>query len=283
MRFIFIAETGIHVKLPAIKPIKNRIIMSKHAIFRLLSIMQQLRDPQTGCEWDKKQTFSSLIPSTLDEVYEVFDAVERQNYADLQEELGDLLFNLIFYAHLGQEKGEFDFESICQSIADKLIRRHPHIFANTSTDTFSWEKQKRQERQNKQQLSLLDDIPKAFPALLRSQKIQKRSASFHDQNASLNDIVAECERQFVQLKQILQYPLQNDETIRDALGELYFSLVNLTRHLNLEAETVLKHTNSTFEHRFRAAEARLITQYACLENVPPDEWQKVWQAIKYPK
>lgn len=149
---------------------------------RLLNIMKTLRDPQIGCSWDRKQTFATIAPYTLEETYEVLDAIERQDYADLRDELGDLLFQVVFYAQMGQEQGLFDFDEVCTAISDKLERRHPHIFGDaeggdSEAVAARWEQLKAGERAEKALHSVLDDIPQALPALMKAHKIQKRCAS----------------------------------------------------------------------------------------------------------
>ena len=151
-------------------------------IDRLLTIMQRLRDPENGCPWDKEQTFATIAPYTLEETYEVLDAIAREDFDDLRGELGDLLFQVVFYAQMAQEEGRFDFNDICAAISDKLERRHPHVFADSSAENSSevlarWEQIKTEERAQKAQHSALDDIPRSLPALMRAQKIQKRCAN----------------------------------------------------------------------------------------------------------
>ncbi len=155
---------------------------TNHQIDRLLTLMQRLRDPENGCPWDKEQTFASIAPYTLEETYEVLDAIAREDFDDLRGELGDLLFQVVFYAQMAQEEGRFDFNDICAAISDKLERRHPHVFGELSADNSEealvrWEQIKTEERAQKAQHSALDDIPRSFPALMRAQKIQKRCSN----------------------------------------------------------------------------------------------------------
>lgn len=151
-------------------------------IDRLLGIMQRLRDPENGCPWDKEQTFATIAPYTLEETYEVLDAIAREDFDDLRGELGDLLFQVVFYAQMAQEEGRFNFDDICAAISDKLERRHPHVFADVSASNSTevltrWEQIKTEERAEKAQHSALDDIPRSLPALMRAQKIQKRCSN----------------------------------------------------------------------------------------------------------
>ncbi len=155
---------------------------TNHQIDRLLTLMQRLRDPENGCPWDKEQTFASIAPYTLEETYEVLDAIAREDFDDLRGELGDLLFQVVFYAQMAQEEGRFDFNDICAAISDKLERRHPHVFGELSADNSEealvrWEQIKTEERAQKAQHSALDDIPRSLPALMRAQKIQKRCSN----------------------------------------------------------------------------------------------------------
>lgn len=254
--------------------------MQNHCITRLLMIMQQLRDRKTGCSWDQEQTFTSLIPHTLDEVYEVVDAIDRQNYDDLRDELGDLLFNIVFYAHLAEENHYFDFDAVCHSVADKLIRRHPHVFAGQASDSFSWEEQKKKERTDKKQLSLLDDIPIALPALLRSEKIQKRCASVGFDWTAVSAVLDKVDEELAELKEELNSSEQNSDRISEELGDLYFTLVNLTRHLDLNAENVVHKANQKFERRFRALENYFTQQGKLVQNASLEELESVWQKVK---
>lgn len=278
---------------------------------QLLAIMRQLRDPITGCEWDSKQTFDSITACTLEETYEVLDAIEQKNFPELKNELGDLLFQIIFYAQLADEQHLFNFDDICQTICDKLIRRHPHIFAETALPANSaeinssqihsakkpnWEQLKQQERQAKQQFSILDDIPRAFPALMRAEKIQKRCAAVGFDWDTLAPVFDKVREELDEVSQALalvtninskvdsQPTAANSTThmqdVQEEIGDLLFAIVNLNRHLHLKSEQTLHKANQKFERRFRAIEQHFQAQQRVLSQVPLDEMERVWQQIK---
>ena len=252
---------------------------------RLLSIMQALRDPQSGCPWDKKQTFESIVPHTLEEAYEVADAIEQGNMAELEGELGDLLFQVVFYAQLGQEESHFDFESIAKAMSEKLIRRHPHVFSDVTLDSDeaikqNWEKLKQQERQLKdsRNTSLLDDLPKHFPALSLAQKMQKRVARHGFDWSDLNGVIDKLEEEITELKEAIQSCDQ--EHIEEELGDVLFSCVNLSRHLNVDPETALRKSCRKFEKRFRALEVFIQGEGLTVDSATLEQLETAWQSAK---
>ncbi|UJF21414.1 nucleoside triphosphate pyrophosphohydrolase [Shewanella sp. OMA3-2] len=232
----------------------------------LLNIMKKLRDPETGCPWDLAQNFHTIVPFTLEEAYEVADAIERTAWDELPDELGDLLFQVVFYCQLATEQGKFDFATVIERICTKLVRRHPHIFSNIGTSAeqtaaqvkHSWEAIKAQERADKQQLSLLDDIPHAFPALKRAAKIQQRVAKVGFDWPELEPVVAkvyeEIDEVLVEAKLLDTDPARYQPRVQDEIGDLLFAVVNLARHLNVDPEQALRQANSKFERRFRGVE-----------------------------
>jgi nucleoside triphosphate diphosphatase len=238
------------------------------SIVDLLAIMDALRDPEHGCPWDLAQDFSTIAPHTLEEVHEVIDAIERGRSKELAAELGDLLFQVVFYARLGKERGDFDFEDIASGICRKLLRRHPHVFpdgtlasAGTASGispeevTSNWERIKHEERQQGQvqPASVLDDVPLALGALSRAAKLQKRAAmQGFDWPDSLG-VVAKVHEELAELEAALDGTCA--EAIAEEFGDLMFTMVNLGRHLRLDPETALRRANSKFEGRFRAMEA----------------------------
>jgi ATP diphosphatase len=261
--------------------------MALTGLEKLTTLMSMLRDPETGCPWDLKQTFDSLIPYTIEEAYEVAQAIEDKDYADLKGELGDLLFQVVFYAQLGKEQSLFDFNDIIDGICNKLISRHPHVFSDALFETEAqikqnWENQKATERQSKDSnsTSVLDDIPLAIPAISRAYKIQKRAASvgfdWPDIHGALDKVSEEIEEVKAELitnsaksdtrldeansnksisKQLSgKIYSDNIDAIADELGDLYFALTNVTRHLGLNPEQVIKAANNKFERRFRHVE-----------------------------
>ena len=261
----------------------------------LLHLMARLRDPQFGCPWDLKQTYASIVPHTLEEAYEVADAIEQGDLDHLKGELGDLLFQVVFYAQLAKEEGRFEFDDVIDGITRKLLRRHPHVFptgelyapAETPRLTdeqvnLRWDEIKAEERAEKagapEQLSLLDDVPRALPALSRAAKLQKRAAQVgFDWPAALPvvDKVRE------ELDEILEAMVDNDaEGIAEEVGDLLFSVVNLARHLKVDPETALRSANSKFDRRFRFIEQALRHLQRPIEACSLEEMDALWGEAK---
>ncbi len=261
----------------------------------LLHLMNRLRDPQYGCPWDIKQTFASIVPHTLEEAYEVADAIERGDFDHLQGELGDLLFQVVYYSQLAQEEGRFEFAGVIDSITRKLIRRHPHVFP--TGDLYApldipqlseeqvktrWEQIKAEERAEKsdapEQLSLLDDVPTALPSLSRAAKLQKRASQVgFDWPAALPvvDNVRE------ELDEVLEAMADNDAVaIADEVGDLLFAAVNLARHLKVDPETALRGANAKFERRFRFIEQALRDTRQSMEDCTLEELDALWGEAK---
>lgn len=261
---------------------------------RLLSIMQSLRDPETGCPWDRKQTFASVVPHTIEEVYELADAIELQDFSDLKGELGDLLFQVVFYAQIAKEQGLFEFSDILDTLNEKLVRRHPHVFAQEAFADeqavhANWEKEKQKERLKKsiemqQQESVLDNIPLALPALNRAYKIQKRCANVGFDWAELEPVVAkiheEIDEVLVEVKRTDLTDEQKQARIEDELGDLLFANVNLVRHLNANPETVLRQANKKFENRFRLVELQVLKQGKQMSECSLAELDAIWNEVK---
>ncbi len=265
--------------------IQGQIMSENREILRLLAIMAQLRDPQTGCEWDRVQTFDTIAPYTLEETYEVLDAIARKDFSALKEELGDLLYQVVFYARMAQEQQLFDFNDVCEAISNKLERRHPHIFAienenNLATEKHRWEKIKAQEREAKAQYSLLDDIPATLPALMKAEKMQKRCASvgfdWHELSPVLDKVYEEIDEVMAEVKKAPR----DDQRIEDELGDLLFSVVNLSRHLKQKPEQALNRACRKFEQRFRFVEKMLTEQGINIENASLEEMEIGWQKAK---
>jgi len=260
----------------------------------LLNIMSRLRDPETGCPWDKKQTFASVVPHTIEEVYELADAIEMQDFSDLKGELGDLLFQVVFYAQIAKEQELFEFSDILTTLNEKLIRRHPHVFAEKNFDNeqavhANWEAEKQKERLKKsnemqQQESVLDNIPLALPALNRSYKIQKRCSRVGFDWGELEPVVAkiheEIDEVLVEVKRTDLTEQQKQERIEDELGDLLFANVNLVRHLNADPETVLRQANNKFEKRFRLVELEVRRQGKQIDECSLQELDEIWGKIK---
>ena len=258
---------------------------SHTALQRLLTIMQQLRDPQQGCPWDKQQTFDSIAPYTLEETYEVLDAISRQDFVDLREELGDLLFQVVFYAQMAGEQQLFDFTDICNSICDKLERRHPHIFAGNERSDITeinrhWEQLKQQERQAKALTSALDDIPRAMPALMRAYKIQKRCRNVGFDWTETGPVLDKVHEEIAEVMEEATRPVIDPQRLEEEIGDLLFATVNLSRHLGSKAETALQKANDKFEKRFRQVEQIIAEQGLTMQQASLPQMEEAWQQVK---
>ena len=247
---------------------------------RLLAITKQLRDPIDGCEWDRVQTFDSLKSYTLEETYEVLDAIDKQDMNELKKELGDLLFQIVFYADLASEQGQFDFEDICQAVAEKLVSRHPHIFDDKTTEKPNWEQLKQKERDERAQYSLLDDIPNAIPALMKAEKIQKRCASVGFDWQELTPVLDKVKEELDEVEHELNKTVQDHSKIEEELGDLFFATVNLARHLKVKSELCLQRANYKFERRFKQVEAILKQNNRRLTDATLEEMEAAWQLVK---
>jgi len=256
-----------------------------NAIERLLGIMKTLRDPQHGCPWDREQTFATIAPYTLEETFEVLDAIQREDFDDLRGELGDLLFQVVFYAQMASEQERFNFEDICHAISDKLERRHPHIFGDATAETSSdvlknWEAIKTAERADKAQHSALDDIPKALPALMRAHKIQKRCHNVGFDWTTLGPVVAKVHEEIDEVMHEAQQSVVDGEKLEEEIGDLLFATVNLSRHLGSKAETALQKANDKFERRFREVEAIINAQGLSMPGATLEQMEAAWQQVK---
>lgn len=266
----------------------------KKQLDNLLYLMQRLRDPQTGCPWDLKQTFQTIVPHTLEEVYEVVDTIEREDYRHLKEELGDLLFQIVFYSQLGKEQGLFDFTDIVAVLIHKLLARHPHVFPDGTLNSKrdekavpdeqqikkTWESIKSSERQSKGAESILADVPESLPALTRAMKLQKRAASHGFDWPSIDGVVDKLDEETEEFKVALK---EGDQiAIEEELGDLMFTMANLCRHLGVDAETVLRKSARKFEHRFQFIENSVRANGQSLSETPLDELDQLWNQAKQP-
>lgn len=249
---------------------------------QLIKITQQLRDPETGCEWDKKQTFDSIKSCTLEETYEVLDAIDRKDFAELKGELGDLLFQIVFYADLAQEQNHFNFDDICQAISQKLISRHPHVFAGLQSeqDNKNWEQRKQVERAERQQFSILDDIPQSLPALMRAEKIQKRCASVGFDWDTLKPVLDKVYEEIDEVMFEVNQPHIDQEKLTEEVGDLLFATVNFSRHLGQKSELVLQQANQKFERRFRQVEQLLQAKNIAFNDATLEQMEQAWQIVK---
>jgi len=279
----------------------NLNIDSKPSIEKLRWVMTCLRDPKTGCPWDIKQTFTSITANTIEEAYEVVDAIEQQDFKELNKELGDLLFQVIFYAQLGKEQELFDFDSIVAAICEKLIRRHPHVFADANLQSdaeikANWENEKAKERQSKhqqeislqeniqqksqQQISILADIPKNLPALSQAAKIQKRCSHVGFDWDNKMDVFAKIEEEVQEVKEELEADEINTDALAEELGDLMFAVVNLCRHAKKDPETLLRHANKKFTKRFYGVEAQVQQSGRDFSKHNLAQLEQYWQQVK---
>ena len=268
-----------------------------YTIDDLRYLMQRLRDPRSGCPWDLKQTYQTIAPYTLEEVYEVIDAIERNDLSHLGEELGDLLFQVIFYSQLGAEQQIFDFDSVVHGIVEKLVRRHPHVFPqgtlqserdlSDSEDSAAeeahikqvWEQIKKQERADKGERRTLDDIPAAMPALSRAHKLQKRAASTGFDWDNKSDVLAKLKEEIAELEVEIQ--ADNSLAMEDELGDLLFSCVNLSRHLGIDPERAMRGANNKFQRRFEAMEILASEKNRSeFSQLSLDEMELLWTEVK---
>ena len=253
---------------------------------RLLEIMVSLRDPQSGCPWDREQTFKTIAPYTIEEAYEVADAIDRGDWDDLRDELGDLFFQVVYHSRMAEEAGHFDFSQVLRSISEKLVRRHPHVFApevephavDATAQKKRWEALKIEERAGRDSHSLMDDIPAALPAMERALKIQKRAAlvgfDWQDPDPVLDKIIEEAEELRAEIKQQHQINMQAE------LGDLMFAVVNLARHLKIDPASALRETNNKFSRRFRAME-QLSEAGGGMQTLNLQSQEKLWQQVKH--
>ena len=264
-------------------------------IRRLLDIMAKLRNPDGGCPWDLTQSFETIVPYTIEEAFEVADAIENGDMQRLRDELGDLLFQVVFYAQMSREAGGFDFGDVVAGVSDKMIRRHPHVFSGTDvTDaeaqTIAWEAHKAQEREKRakadgRRVSVLDDVARGLPALLRAQKLQKRAARVGFDWTVTADVVGKIAEELAELRQAVSKTreskeLQRKEAISEEFGDLLFSIVNYARHLGVDPESALRDTNTKFERRFRQVEQEMMSSGRELTKVSLAEYDEAWERAK---
>lgn len=263
--------------------------MSDRALNRLLEIMTTLRDRENGCNWDIAQTFHTLVPYTLEEAYEVADCIERDDIASLPAELGDLLFQVVFYAEIGKEYGKFDFEDVATLIADKLERRHPHVFGDAAGDsekitaeeqTRRWEAIKAEERraESGKDVSALDNVPANLPALVRAEKLQKRAARIGFDWASIDGVKRKLYEEISELEEAIL--AGNSVDIEEEFGDILFSAVNLGRFLGIESESALRKATRKFTERFQFIEDRLRKEQLKFEEQSADNLEKLWEEAK---
>ncbi|MDR3498601.1 MAG: nucleoside triphosphate pyrophosphohydrolase [Parvibaculum sp.] len=253
----------------------------------LLRIMATLRSPDGGCPWDLEQTFATIAPYTIEEAYEVAEAIERGDMGELKDELGDLLFQVVFHAQMASEAGAFGFGDVVRAISEKMIRRHPHVFANEDARTAGavkgrWEDIKAEERAAKgkpAQASLLDDVPLALPALARAVKLQARAARVGFDWPSTAEVLDKLNEEMLELSHEVAKGGDHDR-LEDELGDLLFVYANLARHLKVDPEAALRRANAKFRRRFRYIEERLAAEGRKPEQSDLEEMDALWNAAK---
>jgi MazG family protein len=253
------------------------------AINRLLAIMSRLRDREHGCPWDREQNFRTIAPYTVEEAYEVADAIDRNDLPQLRDELGDLLFQVVFHAQMAREQGAFGFDDVVEAICDKLERRHPHVFGDARIDdaeaqTVAWEEHKRREREAKG-TRVLADVPLALPALTRANKLGKRAAQVGFEWPDVNGAFDKLEEELAELRREVDAQAEHG-AVEDEAGDLLFSVVNICRYLNVDPEAALKRANAKFEQRFGYVEDRLRAQGRAPDDATLDEMDRLWEEGK---
>ncbi|MGD0438842.1 MAG: nucleoside triphosphate pyrophosphohydrolase [Bryobacteraceae bacterium] len=250
---------------------------------RLLDIMAALRDPATGCPWDKEQSFDTIAPYTIEEAYEVADSIARRDFASLPDELGDLLFQVVYHARMAEEAGYFGFTEVARAISDKMIRRHPHVFGDaavrdTAAQTSAWEAQKSAERADRLETGTLAGVPVGLPALTRAAKLTNRAARVGFDWPDARAVLDKLDEEIGELNAELAGA--DPARLTDEVGDLLFVLANLARKLNLDPEDCLRHANDKFARRFNAMEQALARQGRDLKEETLEAMEAAWQAVK---
>lgn len=279
-----VSGQGFDLNASMTNPEKPETIRPTNDIADLLALMRVLRDPQHGCPWDRAQSFATVAPYTIEEAYEVAGAIEDADYGHLKEELGDLLFQTVFHARMAEELGLFDFGDVVEALIAKMIARHPHVFGNkdkpedADAQTVAWDALKKRERTQKN-MSILDDVPRALPALLRAVKLQKRASSvgFDWHNArTVLDKVAEEAAEVVDAAE----SGTDQNHVEEEVGDLLFVMVNLARHLKVDPEKALRVANAKFTRRFSYIETEVKAQNRGMEDASLEEMEALWQEAK---
>jgi nucleoside triphosphate diphosphatase len=262
--------------------------LPQEPLARLLAVMAWLRDRQHGCPWDIDQTFKTIAPYTIEEAYEVADAIERHDMPALKEELGDLLLQVVYHSQMASEAGAFRFEDVAAAIADKMVDRHPHVFgdlniADADAQTVSWEARKAAERARKsgeQPAGALDGVARALPALLRAEKIQKRAARVGFDWKTIGPVIDKIEEELGELRHEIEAGTTDPTRVTDELGDVLFAMANLARHCKVDPEAALRSTNDKFEKRFRYVEQQLAARGKKPAEATLEEMEALWQEAK---
>lgn len=268
-----------------LRDLKRAEDLDAPAMERLLSVMARLRNRDGGCPWDLEQDFSTIAPYTIEEAYEVADAIQRGDLQDLREELGDLLFQVVFHSQMAEEQGAFRFEDVAAGMADKMIRRHPHVFGDADerdaeSQTRAWEAQKAQERAEKlkHDPSVLANVPLALPALTRAEKLMKRAARVGFDWPTLEGVFAKIDEELAETREAVD---EGDPAhIAEEIGDLLSTVVNLARKLELDPEAALRASNAKFERRFRSIEQKLTLKGSSVEEADLDAMEALWLEAK---
>lgn len=269
-------------------PYRDRLAIESEVttpLDRLLAIMDRLRDPEGGCPWDIEQTFRTIAPYTIEEAYEVADAIERGDMSELKDELGDLLFQVVFHSQMAEEAGAFRFEDVADAISEKMLRRHPHVFADADardaqSQISAWEAQKAVERAEKadRDPSVLANLPVALPALLRAEKISKRAARVGFDWPDTKQVLDKIDEELSEVREAMA---EGDRAhIQEEIGDLLFAIANLARKLQMDPETALREANAKFERRFRGVEAQLIAQGSSVQEADLAAMEAMWLTVK---
>lgn len=254
---------------------------------RLLDIMARLRDPDGGCPWDQRQTYATIVPYTLEEAYEVADAIQRGDMRELRDELGDLLFQIVFYSQIAREEGHFAFDDVAAGICDKMVRRHPHVFADAEYHDDealrqAWEQHKQAEREQRvdnARSSQMDGVARALPALIRAEKLQKRAARVGFDWPDAQGAFDKTREELAEIE--AELPAADPDRLGDELGDLLFAMVNVVRLMGFDAEQTLSAANEKFERRFRALEGDLAARgEEDLEGLSLAELDAAWERVK---
>jgi MazG family protein len=257
------------------------------AMQRLLEIMARLRDPQQGCPWDQRQTYATIVPYTLEEAYEVADAIDRGDMQELRAELGDLLFQVVFYSQIAREEGHFDFNDVAHGVCEKMVRRHPHVFADAQYDDdealrHAWEQAKAEERAaggTAAVASQMDGVARALPALIRAEKLQRRAARVGFDWPDAGGAFAKTREEFDEVE--AEIAAGDAQRLQDELGDMLFAMVNVVRLLGHDAEQTLSRANEKFERRFRAMEQSLRGQgHGDLSGLTLQALDAAWEQVK---
>lgn len=254
------------------------------SIERLLAIMARLRDPATGCPWDREQTWATIAPHTVEEAYELADAIRQDDAALVRDELGDVLFQVVFQSRIAEERGLFDFAAVADTISDKLERRHPHVFgeaqvSGVAEQSEAWEAHKAAERREKGQgMGALDGVTLGLPALTRASKLGRRASRVGFDWPELGGVLAKVEEEIAEMRQAAQAGAVDE--VKEELGDLLFSVVQAARHLGVDPESALRDANAKFERRFRDMEARLDAEGRAVSDATPEQLEALWALAK---